>query len=102
MGVMLKDRLSLVSRLNAADRSYQGAKSRSFLCRSLAWLLGAVLLLFVLDVALHFEAGHRVALIGLLLAGILVLLGVAFYIWRVRKNRVERVARLVETQEPRL
>jgi len=99
---MLKDRLSLVSRLNDADRSYQGAKSRSFLCRSLAWLLGVVLLLFVLDVAFHLNANRRIALFGLLLAGMAVLLGVAFYIWRVRRNRVERVARLVETQEPRL
>ena len=99
---MLKSRPSLVRRLNAADRSYQGAKSRSFLCRSLSWLLAAILLFFALDVALHFDAGRRIALLLLFFAAVAVLLGVAFYIWRVRRNRVERVARLVETQEPRL
>lgn len=99
---MLKVRPSLVLRLNAADRSYQGAKSRSFLCRAFLWLPPVVLVFFVADIAFHFSARPRVALNALLLGGICVLLGVAFYIWRVRRNRAERVARLLETQEPRL
>jgi hypothetical protein len=102
VGVILKNRSALISRLNAADRSYQGAQGRSFLYRSFAWVFGAVLLFFVLDVAFHLDARGRALLIAGFVAGVACLAAIAAYIWRGRRNRVEKVARLVETQEPQL
>jgi hypothetical protein len=47
---------SLTSRLRAAGRAFQAEEGRSFLYRSLKYILAAALLLFVADAAFHVGA----------------------------------------------
>jgi ElaB/YqjD/DUF883 family membrane-anchored ribosome-binding protein len=99
---MLKEIQSVVSGLEAADRSLQKEKGRSLLLRAFPWLLGIVLAGFLLDVFLHLEAALRLVLVGVLWLACLVGLGWSYYVSHVRRNKLERVARILETRDPAL
>ena len=93
---------SILIRLANADREHQREKGASLLLRCLKWVLALVVSCAALDVFLHLGAGARLALIGLLLALATGLLGWCWYIARVRRNRLEHVARLLEQRDAAL
>lgn len=98
----MKSPRTILDRLTAADRVHQKEVGGSFLLRCVKYLAAALLALFVLDVALHLDAGWRLALlIGFigLVAGLA--LG-ALWLAYIRRNRLERIARLLESRDPAL
>ena len=99
---MLEEIQPVVSGLETADRSLQKEKGRSFLLRACPWLLGFILLCFLLDVFLQLPAGPRLLLLGglgLLCVGVL---GWSYYLGHVQRNQMERIARILETPGFRL
>lgn len=100
MGELREDLLT--NRLKAAGRSYQAEEARSFVCRTLKYFLITALVFFVADVIFHFGASVRVGLLGFFGIALLAILAWAWYLARIRQNRLEQVARLVETLEPSL
>ncbi len=99
---MLREMQPVVSGLKAADRSLQKEKGRSLLLRTFPWLLGIVLAGFLLDVFLHLGPGSRLLLVGILWLACLVGLGWSYYVSHVRRNQLERIARVLETRDPAL
>ena len=99
---MLNDPPKLLERLAAADREHQKEAGAKVLLRSVKHVGAIVLGLFVLDVIFHLTAGWRLALLLLLLAGLCAL---GIFCWRlayVRRNRLEHIARFLETRDPAL
>lgn len=99
---MLNEIQPVVSGLQAADRSLQKEKGRSLLLRACPWLLGLILLCFLLDVFLHLSSAWRIGLLAGLAVGCLSVLGWSYYVTKVRRNQLERMARLLETRDPQL
>ncbi len=64
-----------------------------------AW---SVLAAFVADVALHLRAGWRLGLLLAMSGAAAALLGVAWRVAFVRRNRLEHIARFLETRAPAL
>lgn len=99
---MLNETQIIRDRLAAADRVHQKEAGGRLLLRSVKYLCAAVLAAFLLDAVLHLSAGWR---LGLLLALIFGVLGLATVSWRlafVRRNRLEHIARFLETRDPAL
>ncbi|MDB6109888.1 MAG: hypothetical protein JWR69_1638, partial [Pedosphaera sp.] len=99
---MLEEIQPVVSGLETADRSLQKEKGRSFLLRACPWLLGFVLLCFLLDVFLQLASGPRLWLLGGLALLCVVVLGWSYYLGHVRRNQLERIARVLETRDSAL
>lgn len=92
----------LKSRLRDADRVFQAERGWCFLLKALPCVLGLVVLLFCLDVVFHWSEGWRASsVIGL---GVLCALlgGVSIYIAFFIKNRIERIARILESRDATL
>jgi hypothetical protein len=99
---MLEEIQPVVSGLEAADRSLQKEKGRSFLLRACPWLLGFILLCFLLDVFLQLGSGPRLVLLGGLGVLCVAVLGWGYYLGNVRRNQLERIARILETRDSAL
>lgn len=102
LGIMLSDTQQLLARLAAADRAHQRETGALWLLRSVKYLCGAVLGLFALDVVVHLTAGWRLALGLALLAALGGLGAIAWHGAFVRRNRLEHIARLLETRDAAL
>jgi hypothetical protein len=99
---MLNETQKFLERLAAADREHQKEAGGKLLLRSVKYVCITILSLFVLDVVFHLNAGWRLGLLLALLAGIS---GLAISGWRlafVRRNRLEHIARFLETRDPAL
>src|SRR4051794_9053282 len=99
---MLEEIQPVVSGLEAADRSLQKEKGRSFLLRACPWLLGFIVLCFLLDLFLQLSSGPRLLLLGGLGLLCLGVLGWSYYLGHVRRNQLERIARILETRDSAL
>ncbi len=89
----------LQEQLAAAGRRWQQQSALKLGLRALAYVSGALVLGFVLDVVWHLDAGPRVALDGLLLAATLAVACAVFYVAQLRRTRPEQVARLLESRD---
>lgn len=99
---MLNDTQRILEQLARADREHQKELGGRFLLRSVKYLCLFVLTAFVLDVVFHLHAGWRLGLLLGLIAGVLLLVGFGLYLAFVRKNRLEHIARLLESRNPAL
>lgn len=99
---MLTDPGAITERLHRADRTCQRERGGSFFFRSIKYFLGLVLVCFLVDVFLHLNASQRLALLGLWGAVVLVVLGRFAYLTWVRRNQLERIARVLESRDPAL
>jgi ElaB/YqjD/DUF883 family membrane-anchored ribosome-binding protein len=99
---MLNETHTILNRLAAADREHQKEAGVRLLLRSVKYACATVLAAFILDVVLHLNAGWR---LGLLLAMIFGGIGLALAGWYIayfRRNRIEHIARFLETRDPAL
>ncbi|HEX5220435.1 MAG TPA: DUF4175 family protein [Verrucomicrobiae bacterium] len=99
---MLTENSNILNRLGAADRVHQRETAGRFLLRCVKYVCGFVLAAFVLDVVLHLPAGWRLGLLLTLIAGALCLLCVAAYLAFIRRNRLEHIARFLESRDATL
>ncbi|MGC3960748.1 MAG: hypothetical protein QM813_23275 [Verrucomicrobiota bacterium] len=99
---MLTESKNILARLQAADRAHQKEAGGCLLLRCVKYGCALVLALFVADVILHLTAGWRLGLLLALVGAILALLGTAWYLAYVRRNRLEHIARFLETRDPAL
>jgi hypothetical protein len=99
---MLNEHQTVLSRLAAADRRRQKEAGGRLLLRGLQYACLAVLGAFVADVALHLRAGWRLGLLLAMIGSGAALLGAAWRVAFVRRNRLERIARFLETRAPAL
>lgn len=99
---MLNETQKFFERLAAADREHQKEAGGTMLLRGVKFVCGAILVAFLLDVIFHLPAGWRLALLLALLAGVLGLAGFSWYLAFVRRNRLEHIARFLETRDPAL
>ena len=93
---------SILERLLEADRVHQREAGGGFLFRCVKFVLGFVLLCFLLDLFLHLGPGVRLALVLGFLLGALALAGWSYYLGWVRRNQLEHIARFLESREPAL
>lgn len=99
---MLKDLQPIVASLEEADRSYQKEQGRSFFLRACPYILGLIVICFLVDLFLQLSSGPRlvlVALIGLVSFGAFFW---SLYVAKVRRNQLEKVARILEERDPSL
>lgn len=99
---MLNDTKNFLQSLAAADREHQKEAGGKVLLRSVKYLCGAILYLFLLDVIFHLTACWR---LGLLLAWLAGVCALGVFCWRmafVRRNRPEHIARFLEMRDPAL
>lgn len=99
---MLKELEPIADKLHAADRIAQKERAKAAVCRTLPWLLAALLGCLLLDVFLHLGAPTRFALIALLALGTLGLMVYGWWLGWVQKNELARIARLLESRDPAL
>lgn len=102
MGIMLNETRNILDRLRAADRVHQRENGGSFLLRGTKYVLALVLLAFILDVALHLSSGWRLGMLLGLAAVALFLAGASAYLAWMRRNRLEHIARLLESRDDSL
>lgn len=93
---------TILERLQAADRAHQKEMGGRFLLRCVKHVCALVLALFVLDVLLHLAAGWRLGLLIAVVVLLLLVLGVGWHLAYVRRNRLEHIARFLETRDPEL
>src|SRR2546427_8877069 len=89
-------------RIAAAGRSFQRQAAVAFALRTLKYVAALLVVLFALDVALHLGARSRAALGVCYVAGLLVVTACAFFIAQIRRNKLERVARMLESRDASL
>jgi len=99
---MLNERQTVLSRLAAADRRRQKEAGGLLLLRGLRYSCLAILAAFAADVALHLGPGWRLGLLAAMLGAAATLLGAAWRLAFVCRNRLERIARFLETRSPAL
>jgi hypothetical protein len=99
---MLNETQNFLDRLAAADRVHQKEAGGRLLLRSVKHVCAAVLSAFVLDVIFHLQAGWRLGVLLVLIFGVLVLAVFAWQLAFVRRNRIEHIARFLETRDPAL
>jgi hypothetical protein len=102
VGIMLNESQNILNRLAAADREHQKEAGGRLLLRGVKYVCGAVLAAFVLDVIFHLVAGWRLGLSLAVLLGVLGLALLGWYVAFVRRNRMEHIARFLETRDPAL
>lgn len=98
----MKETQHILNRLAAADRAHQREAGGRLLLRSVKYGCALVLAAFATDVALHLSAGWRLGLLLALGAAALGLAGAAWYLAFIRRNRLEHIARFLETRDPKL
>ena len=98
----MKETQHILNRLAAADRAHQREAGGRLLLRGVKFALGFVLAAFAADVALHLSAGWRLGLLLALVTAALGLAGAAWYLAFLRRNRLEHIARFLETRDPNL
>lgn len=99
---MLNESQNILKRLEIADREHQKEAGGTVLLRSVKYVCAAVLFVFLLDVILHLSAGWRFSILVAMFAGILVLALVPWYLAFIRRNRIEHIARFLESRDPGL
>ncbi|HUC85572.1 MAG TPA: hypothetical protein VL970_10300, partial [Candidatus Acidoferrales bacterium] len=99
---MLNETRTFLERLAAADRVHQQEAGGRLLLRGVKYVCATILFLFVLDVVFHLHAGWRLGLLLALLAGVCVLAILGWRLAFLRRNRVEHIARFLETRDPAL
>ena len=99
---MLNETEKFLERLAAADREHQKEAGGKLLLRGVKYVCAAVLAVFVLDVIFHLGSGWRLGLLLALLAGVAVLAIFGWHCAFVRRNRLEHIARFLETRDPAL
>ncbi len=92
----------ILARLAAADRAHQKEAGGTLLLRGVKYACAAVLSAFVLDVAFHLNAGWRLGLLLAMIAGVVALAGFGWHRAFVQRNRLEHIARFLETRDPAL
>ena len=92
----------LAHRLTRADRHHQRQLGLAFFWRAVKYLAAALLVLFVLDVVLQLGARWRGGLSAALLAAGLVVTARMFYVAWLRRNSLEKTARLLESRDASL
>jgi hypothetical protein len=98
----MNERERFLKRLEAAGLVHQRHIARTILLRAVKYVALVTLVFFALDVAFHLSGRVRLFL-SLSLAGVVGLLLLAnFFTARVRKARMEKMARLLEDREARL
>ncbi len=98
----MNENQQIVNRLAVADRAHQREAGGRFLLRSVKYVCVLVLAVFLLDVIFHLHAGWRLGLLLGMIGAVLVLLAVAWYLAFVRRNRLEHIARFLESRDPAL
>ncbi len=93
---------NILTRLAAADREHQKEAGATLLLRGVKYVCAAVLAAFVLDVAIHLNAGWRLGLLLGILTGVVVLAGFGWHRAFIRRNALEHIARFLETRDPAL
>ncbi|MGD1083130.1 MAG: hypothetical protein ABSA47_00100 [Verrucomicrobiota bacterium] len=93
---------NILERLAAADRAHQKEAGGLFLLGKVKYAGAVVLPAFILDVIFHLAAGWRLGILLAMIAGVLALAGSAWYLAFVRRNRLEHIARFLETRDPAL
>lgn len=99
---MLKQVQPIIRRLAAADRAFQKEIGTSLFLRSCKYLFGFIVLCFLCDVIFHLEATWRVLLLAAFILLGLSLAARAWFIACVRKNNIERIARVLESRDAAL
>lgn len=92
----------ILNRLVAADRAHQREAGGRLLLRSIKYVCAFVLAAFAADVALHLSADWRLGLLVGLGLTVIGLAGGAWYLAFIRRNRLEHIARFLETRDPKL
>jgi len=92
----------ILARLAAADRAHQKEAAGTLLLRGVKYACAAVLAAFVLDVAFHLNAGWRLGLLLAMIAGVFALACFGWHLAFIRRNRLEHIARFLETRDPAL
>src|ERR1017187_7578077 len=99
---MLNETQTILDRLAAADREHQKEAGVRLLLRSVKYACAVILAAFVLDVILHLNAGWRLGLLLAMISGGIALMLAGWYVAFVRRNRIEHIARFLETRDPAL
>ena len=99
---MLNETQKILDRLATADREHQKEAGGRLLLRSVKYACAVVLLAFGLDVILHLSAGGRLGILLALICGMIALVAVAWRVAFVRRNRIEHIARFLETRDAAL
>ncbi len=92
----------ILVRLAAADREHQKEAGGTLLLRGVKYVCAAVLAAFVLDVVFHLSAGWRLGLLLAMMAGVIALAGCGWHLAFIRRNRLEHIARFLESRDPAL
>lgn len=99
---MLNESQNILKRLEVADREHQKEAGGAVMLRSVKYICAAVLFVFLLDVILHLSAGWRFSMVLAMLAGVSISALVAWYLAFIRRNRIEHIARFLETRDSAL
>lgn len=99
---MLNENTPIARRLRESDRVHQFESGISLCLRCVPYVLGLIIVAFVLDVVFHLTSGHRVFLIALWMAAVLAALGFSLWVAEMVKNGFERIARRLEDRNPTL
>jgi hypothetical protein len=92
----------ILARLAAADREHQKEAGGTLLLRGVKYACAAVLAAFVMDVAFHLNAGWRLGLLLAMISGVVALAAFGWHLAFIRRNRLEHIARFLETRDPAL
>jgi hypothetical protein len=92
----------VTNRLSAADRAFQQQLALRFVLRTLKYVAAFLLALFAADVAFHLGANSRVTLAAVYAGIVAAVMGWAFYVARVRRNSLEKIARILENRDESL
>ena len=88
---------NILQRLAAADREHHKEMGGALLLGSVQYACAAVLAAFILDVIVHLDSGWRLGILLALLAAFCALAGFAWHLAFVRRNRLEHIARFLES-----
>ena len=102
MGIMLNQTQNILNCLAAADREHQKESGARLLLGNVRQVCLFILAAFILDVVFHLGAGWRLGLLLTLIAGVIVLFILSWHLAFVRRNRLEHIARFLETRDPAL
>ncbi|HXR06427.1 MAG TPA: hypothetical protein VN765_03795, partial [Candidatus Acidoferrum sp.] len=93
---------NILQRLAAADREHHKEMGGALLLGSVQYACAAVLAAFILDVIFHLDSGWRLGILLAMLAAFCALAGFAWHLAFVRRNRLEHIARFLESRHPAL
>ena len=99
---MLNETQIILDRLAVADREHQKEAGGRLLLRCVKYACAVVLSGFILDAIFHLDAGWRLGLLLALISGVIVLAIISWHLAFVRRNRIEHIARFLETRDPAL